>query len=65
MALGVALISLIFAIMIMARNNTGNVTTSFLDTAILTRNVDADVEAGGRLRLRAAEPDGKLEYILE
>ena len=62
--MGVALISLIFAIMIMARNNTGDVTTSFSDTAILTRNVDADVSAGAKLRLRAAE-DGKLEYIFE
>jgi hypothetical protein len=50
--------------MIMARNNTGDITTSFSNTVILTRNVDEDVSAGAKLRLRAAE-DGKLEYILE
>jgi hypothetical protein len=58
------LISLIFAIMIMARNDTGDVTMSFSDTAILTRNLDADASAGEKLRLKAAE-DGKLEYIFE
>jgi hypothetical protein len=60
----VALISLIFAVMIMARNNTGDITTSFSHTAILTRNVDEDVPAGVKLRLRA-ERDGKMGYILE
>jgi hypothetical protein len=48
--------------MMMARNNTGDITTSFSDTATLMRNVD--VSAGERLRLRAAE-DGELGYILE
>lgn len=47
--------------MIMVRNNTGGVTTSFSDTAILIRNVDEDVLAGEKLRLRAAG-DGKLGY---
>jgi hypothetical protein len=50
--------------MIMARNNTGAITTSFSDTAILMRNMDEEVSAGAKLRLKAAE-DGKLEYILE
>jgi hypothetical protein len=50
--------------MIMARNNTGKTTTSFSDTAILMRNIDKEVSAGAKLRLRAAE-DGKLEYILD
>jgi len=50
--------------MIMARNNTGRITTSFSDTIILTRNLDEDVSARAKLRLRAAQ-DGKLEYILE
>jgi hypothetical protein len=50
--------------MIMARNNTGDITTSFSNTIILTRNVDEDVSAGAKLRLRAAE-DGNLEYRLE
>jgi hypothetical protein len=49
--------------MIMARNNTGHITTSFSDTIILTRNLDDDVSAGAKLRLRAAN-DGKLEYTL-
>jgi hypothetical protein len=61
--LGVALITLIVAVMIMARNNTGHITTSFSDTIILTRNLDDDVSAGAKLRLRAAN-DGKLEYTL-
>jgi len=50
--------------MIMVRNNTGDITTSFSDTAILMRNVDEEVPAGAKLRLRAAE-NGKLEYIVE
>jgi hypothetical protein len=50
--------------MIMARNNTGDITTSFSDTAILMRNVDEGFSAGAKLRLRAAE-DGKLGYTLE
>jgi len=62
--LGVALISFVVAVIIMTRNNTGDITTSFSDTAILTRNLDEDVSAGAKLRLRAAE-DGKLEYIVE
>ena len=48
----------------MARNKTGDITTSFSNTIILTRNVDEDVSAGAKLRLRGAE-DGKLEYTLE
>jgi len=48
----------------MARNNTGDITTSFWDTVASTRNVDADVSTRAKLMLRAAE-DGKLEYILE
>ena len=48
----------------MARNKTGDITTSFSDTAILMRNVDEDVSARAKLRLRAAE-DGKLEYTVE
>lgn len=64
MALGFALISLVVAIIIMASNRTGDITTSFSDTAILMRNVDADVSAGEKLRLRAAD-DGKLGYTLE
>ena len=64
MALGVALISLVIAIMVMARNNTGHITTSFSDTAFMMRNVvDKDVSAGAKLRLRAVK-DGKLEYAL-
>jgi hypothetical protein len=62
--LGIALLSLVFAFKIMARNNTGDNTTSFSNTGILTRNMDEDVSAGANLRLRAAE-DGKLEYIHE
>jgi hypothetical protein len=50
--------------MMMARNNTGHITTSFSDTVTLMRNMDEEVSAGAKLRLRAAE-DGKLEYILE
>ena len=51
--------------MIMARNNTSNITTSFSDTAFMMRNVvDRDVSAGTKLRLRAVK-DGKLEYTLE
>jgi hypothetical protein len=50
--------------MIMARNNIGDITTSFSDTAILTRKMDGDVSAGAKLRLRTAE-DGKLEYIFD
>jgi len=61
MALGAALISLIVAVLIMAGNNTGVITTSFWDTVILTRNVDGDVSSEAKLRLRAAE-DGKLGY---
>ena len=63
-ALGIALISLIFAVMVMGRNNTGQITTSFSDTAILTKNVDEEASAGAKLRLRAAE-NGRLEYIIE
>ena len=48
----------------MARNRTGDITTSFSDTAILIRNVDEDGLTGEKLRLRAAE-DGKLEYTVE
>lgn len=64
MALGIALISLVVSVMIIARNNTGDITTSFSNTVILTRNVDEDVSAGAKLRLRAAE-DGKVEYTVE
>jgi len=53
-----------FAVMIMGRNNTGHITKSFSDTAILARNMDEEVSAGANLRLRAAE-DRKIEYILE
>jgi hypothetical protein len=60
--LGIALISLVVAVMMMARNNTGDITTSFSDTATLMKNVD--VSAGEMLRLRAAE-DGELGYIIE
>ena len=49
--------------MIMARNKTSDITTSFSDTAILMRNVDKDVSTGVKLRLRAVK-DGKLEYTL-
>ena len=62
--MGVALISLIFAVVIMQRNNTGHITTSFSDTAILAGNVDEEVSAGEKLRLRVGE-NGKLEYIIE
>jgi hypothetical protein len=55
--LGVALISLVIAALIMARNNTGNITTSFSDTPILMRNMNEDFPAGAKLRLRAAEDD--------
>jgi len=61
--LGIALISLVIAVMMMAKNNTGDITTSFSDTIILTRNVGGDVSSGVKLRLRAAE-DGKLRYTL-
>jgi len=50
--------------MIMARNRTADITTSFWDTIILTRNVDGDVSSGAKLRLRAAE-DGKFGYAVE
>jgi len=63
-ALGIALISLFVSVMIMVRNNTGDVTTSFWDTVILTRNVDGDVSSAAKLRLKVAE-DGKLRYTLE
>ena len=57
--------SLVIAIVIMARNNTSNITTSFSDTAFMMRNVvDKDVSAGSKLRLRTVK-DGKLEYELE
>ena len=57
--------SLVIAIVIMARNNTSNITTSFSDTAFMMRNVvDKDVSVGSKLRLRAVK-DGKLEYELE
>ena len=52
--------------MIMARNNTSDITTSFWDTAFMMRNVvDKDV-SGGKFRLRMMK-DGKLdpEYTLE
>jgi len=62
-ALGIALISLVVAVMIMVINNTGDITTSFWDTVILTRNVNGDISSGVKLRLRAVE-DGKLGYIL-
>ena len=52
------------AVKIRARNNTGDITTSFLDTAVLMRNVDEGVSAQAKLKLRAAE-DGKLEYTVE
>jgi len=64
MALGVALISLVIAVMVMTNNNTGDITTSFSNTIILTRNVDEDFSGRVKLRLRAVE-DGKLEYTLE
>ena len=50
--------------MIMARNNTGDITTSFSDTVMLMRKVNENVSAEAMLRLRAAE-DGKLEYTLK
>jgi len=62
--LGVALISLVVAIIIMARNQTGGITTSFSDTAILMQNVNGDISDGEKLRLRVAE-DGKLGYAVE
>ena len=62
--MGVALLSLVVAVIIMARNKTGHITTSFSDTVILTRNVDEEVSAGAKLRLRGTE-GGKLEYIFE
>jgi len=48
----------------MARNNTGDITTSFSGMVSLTRNMDEDVPAGAKLRLRAVE-DGRLQYRLE
>ena len=62
--MGVALLSFVVAVMIMARNNTGDITTSFSDTAILMRKVDENVSTRATFRLRAAE-DGKLEYTLK
>lgn len=59
-----ALISLIVSVVLMVKNHTGDITTSFWDTVILTRSVDGDVLSEEKLRLRAAE-DGKLKYILE
>jgi len=59
-----ALISLIVSVVLMVKNHTGDITTSFWDTVILTRSVDGDVSSEEKLRLRAAE-DGKLKYILE
>jgi hypothetical protein len=50
--------------MIMMKNKTGNITTSFSDTANLTKNVDEADSTGGKFRLRAAE-GGKHEYKLE
>ena len=52
--------------MIMVRNNTSDITTSFWDTALMARNVvDKDV-SGGKFRLRMIK-DGKInpEYTLE
>jgi hypothetical protein len=61
--LGIALLSLIVAVKIMARNNTADITKSFSNTVILPRNVNEDVSAGEKLGLGAAE-GGKLGYIL-
>ena len=65
--MGIVLISLGVAVIMMTTNNTGDITTSFSDTIILTRNLnvdaDSDVSAGAKLRLRAPK-DSKLEYTL-
>ena len=58
-----ALLLLVFAVKIMARNKAADMTTSFSNTAILTRNVDKDASSGEKLSLGTAE-DGKLGYIL-
>lgn len=59
-----ALLSLVFAVKTMARNKAADtMTTSFSNTAILTRNVDKDASSGEKLSLGTAE-DGKLGYIL-
>jgi hypothetical protein len=46
MALGVVLISLVIAVMTMAKNNTGDITTTFSDTAVPMRNMDKRISAG-------------------
>ncbi|KDR79933.1 hypothetical protein GALMADRAFT_136510 [Galerina marginata CBS 339.88] len=63
-ALCVALISIVFAAMIMAKNNTGHITTSFSDTVMLTRNIEEEVGAGTKLRLRLVK-GREFEYTVE
>ena len=63
-ALCVSLVSLVVAvtiIIIMARSNTGNITTSFSDTIILTRHLEEEISAITRLRLRGGK-GSKHEY---
>jgi hypothetical protein len=43
----------------MARNNTGQITTSFSDTVVLMRKMAEEISARAKLRLGSAE-DGKL-----
>lgn len=60
----VSLVSLVVAvtiIIIMARSNTGNITTSFSDTIILTRHLEEEISAITRLRLRGGK-GSKHEY---
>ena len=57
--MGAVLISFVVAVIIMTRNNTGDITTSFSDTAVVTKNLGEDVPAGANIRPRVAE-DGKL-----
>jgi len=65
-ALGVALFSLVIAIIMMVKNNTGQITTSLSDTVILMRNMGEDISTGAKLRLRLrASEDGKLKYTIE
>jgi len=61
--LGIALLSLVVAIKIMARNKPADMTTSFSNTAILTENVDGDILAREKLGFGEAA-DGKLGYIV-
>ena len=60
--LGVTLFSLIVAIIIMVKHNTGQISTSFSDTIRVTRRVE-EVSESGKLSFRVVN-GGKLKYIV-